>query len=292
MSPINDNNNILAGKDATAVRKPQDPPVKCPRCDSPNTKFCYYNNYSLTQPRHFCKTCRRYWTKGGALRNVPIGGGSRKNKKMKLSDGKSSDVGALKFFQGLTPAMDFQLPRFSNTDHDNVLNHSSSSSFGNLSAPCFNLDSSGVSPPLTGFTFHKGPLGFQEIGSTNIHSNFASSIESLSSINQDLHWKLQQQRLASLFDNNHKENNIGVPFVEKPQPILFQNLENYSKMGSFLGGSSRKDGGNGNLSTELFFNGNAYAATVAPPTPTTSSSNNWSGINQGWNELTQFTSLP
>ncbi|RZC55668.1 hypothetical protein C5167_014524 [Papaver somniferum] len=25
-------------------------------------------------------TCRRYWTKGGALRNVPIGGGCRKNK--------------------------------------------------------------------------------------------------------------------------------------------------------------------------------------------------------------------
>ncbi|XP_042499917.1 dof zinc finger protein DOF3.5-like [Macadamia integrifolia] len=50
----------------------------CPRCDSSNTKFCYYNNYSLTQPRYFCKNCRRYWTKGGSLRNVPIGGGCRK----------------------------------------------------------------------------------------------------------------------------------------------------------------------------------------------------------------------
>ncbi|GFQ06557.1 dof zinc finger protein dof5.8 [Phtheirospermum japonicum] len=40
--------------------------LRCPRCDSSNTKFCYYNNYNLTQPRHFCKTCRRYWTKGGA----------------------------------------------------------------------------------------------------------------------------------------------------------------------------------------------------------------------------------
>ncbi|PWA64471.1 DOF transcription factor 11 [Artemisia annua] len=36
--------------------------VNCPRCDSTNTKFCYYNNYSLSQPRYFCKTCRRYWT--------------------------------------------------------------------------------------------------------------------------------------------------------------------------------------------------------------------------------------
>ncbi|KAG0452481.1 hypothetical protein HPP92_025145 [Vanilla planifolia] len=53
----------------------------CPRCDSSNTKFCYYNNYSLTQPRYFCKSCRRYWTKGGSLRNVPIGGGSRKSRR-------------------------------------------------------------------------------------------------------------------------------------------------------------------------------------------------------------------
>ncbi|KAG8655367.1 dof zinc finger protein DOF2.2 isoform X1 [Manihot esculenta] len=57
--------------------------LKCPRCESTNTKFCYFNNYSLTQPRHFCKTCRRYWTRGGALRNVPVGGGCRRNKKNK-----------------------------------------------------------------------------------------------------------------------------------------------------------------------------------------------------------------
>eukprot|EP00268_Persea_americana_P056436 TRINITY_DN6659_c2_g2_i1.p1 TRINITY_DN6659_c2_g2~~TRINITY_DN6659_c2_g2_i1.p1 ORF type:complete len:220 (-),score=34.64 TRINITY_DN6659_c2_g2_i1:545-1204(-) len=55
--------------------------LKCPRCDSNNTKFCYYNNYNLSQPRHFCKNCRRYWTKGGALRNIPVGGGTRKNSK-------------------------------------------------------------------------------------------------------------------------------------------------------------------------------------------------------------------
>ncbi|XP_027339181.1 dof zinc finger protein DOF5.4-like [Abrus precatorius] len=56
-------------------------PLKCPRCDSLNTKFCYYNNYNLSQPRHFCKNCRRYWTKGGVLRNVPVGGGCRKSKR-------------------------------------------------------------------------------------------------------------------------------------------------------------------------------------------------------------------
>ncbi|ESQ47745.1 hypothetical protein EUTSA_v10021538mg [Eutrema salsugineum] len=64
---------------------PEQEQLKCPRCDSPNTKFCYYNNYNLSQPRHFCKSCRRYWTKGGALRNVPVGGGSRKNAKRSTS---------------------------------------------------------------------------------------------------------------------------------------------------------------------------------------------------------------
>ncbi|KAA8547234.1 hypothetical protein F0562_003902 [Nyssa sinensis] len=72
--------------------------LRCPRCDSSNTKFCYYNNYNLTQPRHFCKTCRRYWTKGGALRNVPIGGGCRKNKNATVatSVGIKSSAGRLK----------------------------------------------------------------------------------------------------------------------------------------------------------------------------------------------------
>ncbi|KAG9146354.1 hypothetical protein Leryth_018410 [Lithospermum erythrorhizon] len=55
----------------------------CPRCASTNTKFCYYNNYSSSQPRYFCKGCKRYWTKGGSLRNVPIGGGCRKSRRSK-----------------------------------------------------------------------------------------------------------------------------------------------------------------------------------------------------------------
>jgi hypothetical protein len=66
--------------------------LKCPRCDSLNTKFCYYNNYNLSQPRHFCKSCRRYWTKGGVLRNVPVGGGCRKAKRSKTRS--SSDASA------------------------------------------------------------------------------------------------------------------------------------------------------------------------------------------------------
>ncbi|EPS72536.1 hypothetical protein M569_02223 [Genlisea aurea] len=66
-----------------AARPPPPPPRDCPRCNSPNTKFCYYNNQSFSQPRYFCKSCRRFWTQGGTLRNVPVGGGSRKIKEKK-----------------------------------------------------------------------------------------------------------------------------------------------------------------------------------------------------------------
>ncbi|KAJ1393961.1 Zinc finger, Dof-type, partial [Sesbania bispinosa] len=54
--------------------------IACPRCKSMETKFCYFNNYNVNQPRHFCKSCQRYWTAGGALRNVPVGAGRRKAK--------------------------------------------------------------------------------------------------------------------------------------------------------------------------------------------------------------------
>ncbi|XP_039016643.1 dof zinc finger protein DOF5.3-like [Hibiscus syriacus] len=66
-------------------------PQKCPRCDSVNTKFCYYNNYSLSQPRYFCKGCRRYWTQGGTLKNVPVGGWLPERKRSKVpSSGENS----------------------------------------------------------------------------------------------------------------------------------------------------------------------------------------------------------
>ncbi|EHA8589242.1 dof zinc finger protein DOF1.4 [Cocos nucifera] len=85
----NKNNKMIHAAPPPATRvidrpaQEQQAALKCPRCDSSNTKFCYYNNYSLSQPRHFCKTCKRYWTRGGTLRNVPVGGGCRKNKRVK-----------------------------------------------------------------------------------------------------------------------------------------------------------------------------------------------------------------
>ncbi|XP_031262363.1 dof zinc finger protein DOF3.4-like [Pistacia vera] len=85
------NNNVNAtfsntpsrrvAKNAAVPLPPEQEQLPCPRCDSTNTKFCYYNNYNFSQPRHFCKACRRYWTQGGTLRDIPVGGGTRKNAK-------------------------------------------------------------------------------------------------------------------------------------------------------------------------------------------------------------------
>ncbi|KAL6553020.1 hypothetical protein OROGR_006862 [Orobanche gracilis] len=59
--------------------------LPCPRCNSMDTKFCYFNNYNVSQPRHFCKNCQRYWTAGGTMRNVPVGAGRRRNKNSSAS---------------------------------------------------------------------------------------------------------------------------------------------------------------------------------------------------------------
>ncbi|KAL0313391.1 UNVERIFIED_CONTAM: Dof zinc finger protein DOF2.5 [Sesamum radiatum] len=88
------------------ISRPQrEQALNCPRCKSTNTKFCYYNNYSLSQPRYFCKTCRRYWTEGGSLRNIPVGGGSRKNKKSSSSTSTTTSSSSSSFTApSLSPA--------------------------------------------------------------------------------------------------------------------------------------------------------------------------------------------
>lgn len=76
----NEQNGSTNGQQKT-LKKP-DKILPCPRCNSMDTKFCYYNNYNVNQPRHFCKSCQRYWTAGGTMRNVPVGAGRRKNKNL------------------------------------------------------------------------------------------------------------------------------------------------------------------------------------------------------------------
>ncbi|KAH6834202.1 hypothetical protein C2S53_004565 [Perilla frutescens var. hirtella] len=102
------------------VRPQKDQAINCPRCHSTNTKFCYYNNYSLTQPRYFCKTCRRYWTEGGTLRNVPVGGGSRKNKKSSSSSSSSSSPSLSMITPPPHKLPDLNPPTNTNTNNNNI----------------------------------------------------------------------------------------------------------------------------------------------------------------------------
>ncbi|CAN7006895.1 unnamed protein product [Brassica oleracea var. botrytis] len=101
-SVSNNNNNTAVVVERKA--RPQEK-LNCPRCNSTNTKFCYYNNYSLTQPRYFCKGCRRYWTEGGTLRNVPVGGSSRKNKRLSSSSSSSNILQTTPSSLGLTTTL-------------------------------------------------------------------------------------------------------------------------------------------------------------------------------------------
>ncbi|GMH06494.1 hypothetical protein Nepgr_008334 [Nepenthes gracilis] len=293
-------------KTSPSRRPPDQQPLKCPRCDSPNTKFCYYNNCSLTQPRHFCKTCRRYWTKGGALRNVPIGGGCRKNKKMKPSSSTSSSsladdhhykdlaFGGHKFFHGLPPAMDFQLgslslPRagffnqfspFWDINGGPELGSSSCTSFLGFSSTAATLKQ-GESSGFRG--------SIQEMGLMNVNGNLASSIESLSSINQELHWKLQQQRFAMLLgiggggeDNNNYQKQTVSGIEKPPQPILFHDLEM---------SNSRKNGAAEWFFDSTFTQNPTYNGSNNNENSTTRSFNN--GAHHAWtHDLHQFTGLP
>ncbi|WCJ27063.1 DOF zinc finger protein 1 [Euphorbia peplus] len=111
--PGDNNNNIHS----------QQQPQKCPRCESLNTKFCYFNNYSLSQPRYFCKTCRRYWTQGGTLRNVPVGGGCRKGKRMKTS---ANSVGESSNSRSQTPQQQLNLGLNSAANTTSVVKESDS----------------------------------------------------------------------------------------------------------------------------------------------------------------------
>ncbi|XP_020240261.1 dof zinc finger protein DOF5.7 [Cajanus cajan] len=334
-----------------ASQGPRNTVIKCPRCDSSNTKFCYYNNYSLSQPRHFCKTCRRYWTNGGALRNVPIGGGCRKNKKPKPTTSSSSSSSSRlsyepKDFQfhnlSVPPSVEFHVGGLSYPSrlHHHHHHHpppppttmfSQFSSFGDASG--FQLDPPpaaaanplmGLAPPspnLWALGQSQSPaLPDPVTGSMqSVHGNLASSIESLSNMNQDMHMKMQQQRFAAMMFGgdsgsgsssqksygggggsgvSHSQT-VGGFDIQKPQPILFQNLE-ISKPQNLPGGGSGKGGAASEtvplIPTEWFFD-NPFSS-VNPATASANGGNvnngnqndfnNWGGVHAWGN----FNGLP
>ncbi|KAH7331209.1 hypothetical protein KP509_20G020200 [Ceratopteris richardii] len=96
-------NNFNLSSEGRSLKKPEKP-LPCPRCNSTDTKFCYYNNYNVNQPRHFCKGCQRYWTAGGTLRNVAIGAGRRKRKHCPFDSESNSEVSSVECNQAKEPS--------------------------------------------------------------------------------------------------------------------------------------------------------------------------------------------
>ncbi|XP_057491278.1 dof zinc finger protein DOF3.4-like [Actinidia eriantha] len=127
---------------------PEPEQLPCPRCDSTNTKFCYYNNYNFSQPRHFCKSCRRYWTHGGTLRDIPVGGGSRK-------PAKRSRTAADHRHQISVPAANPVFVPLAATDHGGLNLCGSFTSLLSTQAPGFLT--------LDGLGLGLGP-GFEDVG--------------------------------------------------------------------------------------------------------------------------------
>ncbi|KAK1437071.1 hypothetical protein QVD17_02856 [Tagetes erecta] len=157
-----------------------EPGLNCPRCDSTNTKFCYFNNYSLTQPRHFCKTCRRYWTRGGALRNVPVGGGCRRNKRnSKSRSSKSPSQSGPKSLSVSPPRSNSENMTSTQLPHPPSLHLPFISSLSQYGGVGGNISSSTVS----GFNPQSEMRNFQ-IG--NIGSNFNNIL----SIGSGENWRL------------------------------------------------------------------------------------------------------
>ncbi|XP_019195539.1 PREDICTED: dof zinc finger protein DOF2.4-like [Ipomoea nil] len=210
--------------------------LRCPRCDSSNTKFCYYNNYNLTQPRHFCKTCRRYWTKGGALRNVPIGGGCRKNKStiVSASIGKSSAAAATStkwkstFLGGLEPEIPssktFLFGPPQNTNHHPFLSLLRSSQNPN---PSTVMNSGVEAPALWRNSQHRGQLqnGFilaagdaQTVGMQELlYQRLIKSSSSSSSATNNYNLNCYEHPLALL--GNAASSSVLSPAILESAPV-------------------------------------------------------------------------
>ncbi|KAJ4796476.1 DOF zinc finger protein 1 [Rhynchospora pubera] len=125
--------NSKEGDDKVPLKKP-DKILPCPRCHSMDTKFCYYNNYNVNQPRHFCKNCQRYWTAGGSMRNVPVGAGRRKSKSNPTS------LAGSHFYRSLPVPNPLLQPLQSNSVNSKVNGTATVLSFG-----------SEPNPPINGF---------------------------------------------------------------------------------------------------------------------------------------------
>lgn len=220
------------------ARPQKDQALNCPRCNSTNTKFCYYNNYSLSQPRYFCKSCRRYWTEGGSLRSVPVGGGSRKNKRptpssSSLSQASSSST-TNKFHDLTTPPTNFphsssQNPKIHqgqdlNLAYPPLEDYNSISKF--IEVPYNNEDNNNHK----GETHHHHHHNLQNLTSPSSSHHYFSAVELLktgitSSRGLNTFTPMSVSDSTIVYNNNN--NSTGFPNLQDFKPGLNFSLEGF-----------------------------------------------------------------
>uniref|UniRef100_A0A0E0KBY9 Dof zinc finger protein n=1 Tax=Oryza punctata TaxID=4537 RepID=A0A0E0KBY9_ORYPU len=211
---------------ARLARAPQpEPALKCPRCDSTNTKFCYYNNYSLSQPRHFCKTCRRYWTRGGSLRNVPVGGGCRRNKR----SGKSSAAAGASSSSKPSSSVARQLPGGGASPMPSAAASTPGGAAGAIIPPSGLSSMSHHHFPFLGAMHSPGPnlgltfsAGFQPLGGMHHHVDAVNQFPVASGGGATIGASLEQWRVQQQQPQQHQFPFLGGALELPPPPPMYQ----------------------------------------------------------------------
>ncbi|KAF8399667.1 hypothetical protein HHK36_015538 [Tetracentron sinense] len=206
--------------------------LKCPRCDSLNTKFCYYNNYNLSQPRHFCKNCRRYWTKGGVLRNVPVGGGCRKTKRSKSKP--SSDVQKERKSNSHSSSESSSLTAATKTEAASVASSGSAAALLNFPDSRLFVSPNNFEPSMLD-SLEQGSDGgiFMEAGSfTNLMtaSNPPLPVYNFPDISS-FRLPQQQQKMTSLIPDELKMQELTAGFLDQMVPDELTGVHNRNSNG-------------------------------------------------------------
>ncbi|KAJ4912777.1 Dof zinc finger protein DOF4.4 [Raphanus sativus] len=214
------------------VNEEKPPPRVCPRCSSDNTKFCFYNNYRVSQPRYHCRNCRRFWTHGGALRDIPIGGRARKIKPTEI-DQPSVPQGVSNEIQQVNHHEPFSHVQETTQFLEPFGGSSSSAYFGNHFSPLpethrgMVLPSRSI-PPTNRFdlfdgSFHQGYYGarFNDlVGNHLMNQSFGGHVDNYNSyrVNQENPY-MRTQSFTNTMNMNHNASTSEIKGYPHTDPI-------------------------------------------------------------------------
>ncbi|WOG96658.1 hypothetical protein DCAR_0415994 [Daucus carota subsp. sativus] len=269
--------------------------LKCPRCESTHTKFCYFNNYSLSQPRHFCKTCRRYWTRGGALRSVPVGGGCRRNKR----SSKGSSSSASKSEPANSGSSNTTLPSY----NTNAATPPTSSMLGGLITsqipqlrflPPLNhlMDYATPGRETAGFSYGGSTSGTPVVSTSEMNFQMGSNLFSGSSGGGLEQWRLHQMpqfpNFLGGFDPSMSHSGVLYQINNQDGGVEASKLSSSSSMMSQLASVKMEANNNNNNNNQNHESSSARQFTAAP---VEGNEHHWS-TNVGttaWTDLSGFS---